>query len=209
MFRPHFTKYLFVVRGLWCDWVMEGWEAYWSWMGRKWLIWQTGLCSTWSPGLQDQHQRTTDTIPTYYIVCGNHHYLRQNGPAPFIVGFYAHLEAQEINLSLPPRQAAKVIMNLPCILFPAGVHWDCSWQDCPGNEPRASLNLEEEPTQRVRLRRLFHPIWNRLEYVPARRMTRFKLSLHSSIKCWLMVPTFLYWKIIVQTRKEWFYFVMV
>lgn len=76
-------------------WLSDGgMGAYWSWMGRKWLIWQTGLYSTWSPGLQHQHR----TIPTYYIVCSNHHYLRQYGPAPFVVGFDAHLQAKKINL---------------------------------------------------------------------------------------------------------------
>ena len=136
--------------------------------------------------------RTTDAIPTYYIVCSNHHYLRQYGPAPFIVGFYAHLEAQEINLSLPPRQAAKVIMNLPCILFPVGVHWDCSWRDCPGNGPRASLNLEEEPTQRRRQGRIFHPIWNRLGGPARENWQDLNFAcLHTSIKCWLMVPAFI------------------
>ena len=38
---------------------------------------------------------TRGKIPTYYIVCSNHHYLRQYRPAPLIVGFHADLEARE------------------------------------------------------------------------------------------------------------------
>ena len=162
---------IFVCSESFMIWLSDGgMRTYWSWMGRKWLIWQTGLYSTWSPDLQDQHHNRR--IPTYYIVSSNQHYLRQYRPAPFIVGFDAHLQAKNINKSLLRLPCLHGEHNLPCIWSPAGVHWDYSWQDYPGSGQLSSLNLEEEPTQRRR-RRLYHPIWNFLEGFPSRKMTRF------------------------------------
>ena len=173
---------------------MEGWEAYWSWMGRRWLIWQTGLYSTWSQGLQHQQTNTEhDTIPTYYIVCSNHHCIRQYRPAPFIVGLDAHLESKKIKFGrcLAPRWTYLVF----CL-------WLQSIETVAGKIVLGVDHYLRGVSRRNRHRggggggggggvfvhfgialKLF-----RLE------MTRFKLRLHTSIKCWLMVPVSI-WKL--------------